>query len=578
MRDGLLCNNGVNVKILLIYPYFIEERVHTEDVDVPPIGLYSVAAVLREHGYDPEILNWHNIQKTPDRIEEVLKEKKPDIIGFSILHANRWGAIEIARTAKRLAPDVKIVFGGVGASFLWEHLLTHTPELDFVVIGEGEYTFLNLIRSIEKGEDEEIHRISGIAFKAEGKLFKTEAPDPIRDLDLLPIPARYFVYNHVSSSRGCAWRCTFCGSPNLWGQRIRFRSPEHFVHELELLYEKGMRFFYVSDDTFTAHKKRVIEICRRIIEKNLKITWNAISRVDHVDEEILSWMRKAGCIQISYGVESGSEKIRRLMNKNLKRSQIRKAFSLTRRYGLLPRAYFIYGSPGETWETIQESIDLIHEIKPLSAIFYILDLFPGTILYERIQKACQITDDIWLNRIEGIMYFETDPALSDELILAFGERLRTDFFMNIHAFVKAIRLVDDREFYELHADFYSRLGMTFSHGDYSMSDLIKGKDKIAEGLFEKSLKYYPNSRAYLGLGIIKQREGQFEESTKTLIKGLESFPDNEEIHLCLGINYMNLKEYGKAISYFKKCPGSTVAKDHIVTCHKALGDHSESLQ
>ncbi|MFH0844509.1 MAG: radical SAM protein [Pseudomonadota bacterium] len=523
------------MKILLIYPYFIEERVQTEDIGVPPIGLYFVAAVLRENGYDPEILNWHDIQKTPGRIEEVLKEKRPDVIGFSILHANRWGGIEIARTAKTLAPHVKIVFGGVGASFLWGHLLSHIPEIDFVVIGEGEYPFLDLIRAIEKGEEEEFHEIRGIAFKKKGKIVKTEEWHSIEDLDLLPIPAKYFLYNHVSSSRGCPWRCTFCGSPNFWGQKIRFRSPENFVNELELLYKNGMRFFYISDDAFTINKERVIEICRRIIEKDLKITWNAISRVDHVDEEILSWMRKAGCIQVSYGVESGSEKIRRLLNKNVKTSLIKKAFFLTRRCGLLPRAYFVYGSPGETWETIQESIDLIHEIKPLSVVFYILDLFPGTALYERIQKAFHITDDIWLNRIEGIMCFEVDPALSDELILAFGKKLRTDFYTNIHGFVDPIRLMDKKEFYELHSDFLSRLAMTFSHGDYSKIDLIKEKDKIAERLFEKSLGYYPNPRGYLGLGILRQRDGQFEQSIEILLKGLESFSDNEEINLCIGM-------------------------------------------
>ncbi|MFH1488847.1 MAG: cobalamin B12-binding domain-containing protein, partial [Pseudomonadota bacterium] len=122
----------------MIYPYFIEERIHAEDVKAVPIGLYSVAAVLKERGYDVEVLNWHDADKRPDEIEKTLLDERPDVIGFSILHANRWGGIEIARVAGRLHAGTKIVFGGVGATFLWEHLLTHFPEIDVVVLGEGE--------------------------------------------------------------------------------------------------------------------------------------------------------------------------------------------------------------------------------------------------------------------------------------------------------------------------------------------------------------------------------------------------------------------------------------------------------
>ena len=135
-----------NMKILLIYPYWIEERKNIEDVIVPPIGIYYVGAVLKENHYDVEILNWYNINETPEKITTILRSKKPDVIGFSILQANRWGGIEIARIAKQIDPKVKIVFGGISATFLWEHFLTHFPEIDFVVIGEGEYTFLNLVR------------------------------------------------------------------------------------------------------------------------------------------------------------------------------------------------------------------------------------------------------------------------------------------------------------------------------------------------------------------------------------------------------------------------------------------------
>jgi tetratricopeptide (TPR) repeat protein len=337
-----------------------------------------------------------------------------------------------------------------------------------------------------------------------------------------------------------------------------------------MLHKKGIQFFYFSDDTFTVKKKRVIEICRKIIEKKLNITWYAISRVNHVDDEMLWWMRGAGCIQISYGIESGSEKIRDSLNKHIKTDQIREAFALTTKCGILSRAYFIYGSPGETWQTIQETVDLMKEIKPLSTVFYILDIFPGTELYSQLKRRSEITDDIWLNKIEGIMYFETVPDVSDELILSFGKKLRTAFYENVHAFADAIHLADKEELHESHADFCSRLGMTFSHGDYSRIDAVKEKEQTAEKLYRKSLTFCPNERAYLGLGIIKQKNREYEESREILSEGIESFPDSEELHVCLGISYMNLGDYRRALSHFSRFPNSKVAKNYMGECCEAL--------
>ncbi|MBW2567603.1 MAG: cobalamin-dependent protein [Deltaproteobacteria bacterium] len=259
------------MKILLIYPYPLYDRAQEEDVKPVPIGLYYVGAVLKENNYDVEILNWYNIHKTPEKIGEVLSEKKPDVIGFSILNMNRWGGIEIAQIAKQINPEVKIVFGGVAATFLWKLFLKHFPQIDFVVIGEGEYTFLKLVRLIEKRNYKKVKNLKGIAFRKDGRIIRTKDAEPVRDLDQLPIPANYFDYQHVSYSRGCPWKCAFCGSPAFWGQKIRFHSPENFVRQLEILYNKGVTFFYVSDDNFTIKKDRVIEICRKIIERDLTL-------------------------------------------------------------------------------------------------------------------------------------------------------------------------------------------------------------------------------------------------------------------------------------------------------------------
>lgn len=535
-----------------------------------PIGLYSVGAALKESRHDVEILNWHHMGKAPGKMRAILQRKRPGVIGFSILHGNRWGGIEIARIAKQVDPQVKIVFGGIGATFLWKHLLTHFGEIDTVVLGEGEYTFLSLLRHYEEPGSMPLEKIRGIAFRKKTKIVKTQEAPPIQDLDKLPIPARHFAYQHVSSTRGCAWNCTFCGSPRFWGRKIRFRSPGHFVEELAMLYRKGVHFFYFSDDTFTFKKGRAIEICKRILEKGLEISWYAISRVNHVDEELLSWMRRAGCIQISYGIESGSMRIRKTLNKHIVTSQIRRAFELTTRYGILSRAYFIYGSPGETWGTIQETIDLIDEIRPLAVIFYILDIFPGTELYEQFKKRTGVTDDIWLNKIEGVMHFETDPDLSDQLILSFGEKLREEFFGKVHAFADSISLADQTELYQKHADFCSRLAMTFSHGDYAGIQSVREKQRVSEELYLKALDYHPDRRAYLGLGILRQKTGNYRASVEILSEGVGHFPDDPDLNVCLGISRMNMGDYEEALSCFSRFPGSEQAVHFAAECRRAL--------
>lgn len=562
---------------MLIYPYCLEDRLHAEDVAVVPIGVYYIGALLKENGYDVDILNWHNIHQTPEKIEETLAQEKPGVIGFSILHANRWGGIEIARIAKRIDDNVKIVFGGIGATFLWEHLLTHFRQIDFAVIGEGEYSFLHLIRCIEQKTYADLKIINGIAFRKDGRVIQTPPAEPAASIDALPNPAKYFTYQHVSSTRGCPGNCKFCGSPGFWGRTVRFHSPDYFVEQLERLCQKGIRFFYFSDDTFTIKEKRVIEICKRILEKQLQIKWAAISRVNHVNEEILYWMRKAGCIQISYGVESGSEKIRRRLGKNISAQQVQTAFALTTKYGIMARAYFIYGCPGESWETIRETMNLIHEIKPLSIIFYILDLFPGTSLYSDFKKRSGITDDIWLNKIEDVMYFETDPSLTQELILAFGEKLRSDYYEHLPRFVDEIELMADGELHEMHADFLSRLAMTFTHGDYAGIEAIKGKQAAAERLYRRALDYFPDHRAYLGLGIIQQKKGAYRSSIKILLEGIENFPDSEQLSLCLGISYMNLGNYTEALSALLKFQDSKEVIPFIAKCYRALGEIDKSL-
>lgn len=562
----------VKPRILLVNPRCLDERIAGEDAAAVPIGLYYIAALLRDKAYDATILNLAGCDGDPVQVfRQSVKQLAPNIIGFSVMNPNRWNAVECARWAKKSDPSVKIVFGGPAATFMTESLFKNCPELDFAVRGEGELSFLELAGMLAQNDEDALAEIPGIAYKKDGKIIRTEDRDLCPDLDILPHPSRYFTYPHLSMSRGCPGNCTFCGSPKFWGQRkVRFHSPEWFAEEVNALARKGVRHFFISDDTFTMDKEKVIEFCS-LLEKNTPgITWNAISRVDFIDADILYAMRKAGCIQISYGVESGAEKIRKVLGKPIEEKKIIDAFALTRRYGILPRAYFIYGSPGETRRTISDSIGLMKKIMPLSAIFYMLTLFPGTYLYRQALQKEKISDRVWDQKIEDVPWFEVDNDLDFKQVKDFGDRLRTSFYENVGSFALDTNLIDQKDLYPFHADFLSRLAMTFSHGEYATNPQVMDAAGTAKALYEKALTYAPDPRAFMGLGMLLQKHGLFEDALALLEKGTNIFPDHPDLNICMGLCRMNTGRFDLALKVFEKFRDLPQTGHYIQICKEKL--------
>ncbi|NJB69044.1 radical SAM superfamily enzyme YgiQ (UPF0313 family) [Desulfobaculum xiamenense] len=563
-------------KILLVYPYWLEDRTHTEDVVCVPIGLYWIAALLKENGFDVELRNWSDRKDDPESIRAELAAIAPDIVGLSIMQANRFGGLEIAEIARQVNPQVVNVFGGVGATTLWEFLLSTYAQVDCCIVGEGEYTMLELAQTVESGR-RDFAAIAGLALRGvDGTPTRTSERERIRDLNTLPIPAKHFTYQHVSLTRGCPGHCTFCGSPSMWGPKVRFRSPEHFVDELEMLHERGVDFLYVSDDTFTFDRTRVLAVCAEIMRRGLRIEWAAISRVDRVDAEVLAAMRRAGCIQISYGVESGSQTIRDALNKNIRAEDVRRAFALTTSYGILARAYFIYGCPGETDATIDDTLALIRDIRPLIVHFFILSIFPGTALYERYKARTGATDAIWADEIEDIKHFETDDALDLDTVERFGTRLRETYYAWLPEFVDSIELVDDPEFAPMHADFLARLGMTFNHGDYASNLSVLDSPEIAERLYRRALSYHPDATASLDLGMIHQKRREYPESIRVLARGLMANPGHERLSMALAVSLMNCGDFEKALGLLAPMDDNPQALHYAAICHQHLGQHLEA--
>ena len=225
-----------------------------------------------------------------------------------------------------------------------------------------------------------------------------------------------------------------------------------------------------------------------------------------------------------------------------------------------------------TDETIDETLSLIQKIKPLSAIFYVLTLYPGTRLYREFKEKCSLSDDIWLEPVEDILYFQTDPGLSAHQVLDFGKRLRAAYYQMVSGFALNIKLIDDPELFPSHAGFLSRAAMTFSHGEYGNNPFISHADETALELYRTALTYHPHPKGLSGIG-----HALSTPTTGPKIHGFFGkracpfYPKDPSMNLCMGINYMNLQQYQEALHHLSLCEQNPDAWKHMAVCYRELG-------
>jgi len=363
-----------------------------------PLGLAYIAAVLRKSGrHEVRIIDAAAYNLNDEQVERLLVKFGADIVGVGAATEVLESAIRVCKVAKK--NSMISVIGGPHATISPLETLAF-DEVDFVVIGEGEYTLLELADAIE--QKKELKKVKGIMFKKKkGKkieFVRTKPRELIKNLDDLPYPAidmfpwkRYpahtsFVRNlpciQMITSRGCPFKCTFCGSSALWGG-CRSRSAKSVVDEMEYLVKKfGFREIYIMDDTFNTDLKRAEEICDGIIKRKLNISIRIQARVYPMNRALLRKMKKAGIYCIYYGVESGNQEVLNDIKKGITLEQIKNAFKMTREAGIRTFAFFMIGLPKDTKKTIQDTFNLVMEIEPDFVNFTILVPYPGTQVYE----------------------------------------------------------------------------------------------------------------------------------------------------------------------------------------------------
>ena len=377
--------------VTLVYPYF-QPSGDNSIFRFPPLGLGYIVAYLRSHGVSADLVDCTFMGQ--EEAVERIRAANPKIIGIQAMFSMKDKVLELAKILRNNCEF--LVAGGP--------LATSNPEefthlFDVVVVGEGEQTMLELVQAIEKHSS--FNDVRGVVFKEETKVTVTPSRSYIENLDTIPFPtrelfdnqayknyySRYFAYNTtaVITSRGCPFQCDFCSRP-IFGNTFRSRTAENIVKEVEEVKQLGYERVWFADDCFTLNRRRLMEICRELVLRKVKIGWECLSRVDTVDLSLAEHMRKAGCVRVFFGIESGNDMILKIMKKQATVKQAEKAVHIFKKAGIQVGAFFILGYPGENEEAILDTVNFASSL-PLDYLSFTFPYpIPGTPLFDRVKN------------------------------------------------------------------------------------------------------------------------------------------------------------------------------------------------
>lgn len=434
------------MKILLINPYF-QAVTKYERIEMP-LGLMYIAAVLEENNFPVKIIDasvgqkrifnkntWH-YGDTLDELIIKIKKEQPNIVGIGCFFSMRFPyVLEIAREIKKINKDIDIVIGGIHPTIFTEQILKDYNFFDYIILGEGEYSFLKLIKVIQSKNLNELQRINGLAYKREDRILINPKTEFIKDLDALPFPARHLVLVEeylkdsapvnwglganrqfaILTSRSCPNKCSFCSMYLVHGAQWRSRSAKNVVEEIELLVNKYQaKELCIEDDNLTLSKQRILDICQGIIDKGIKVKWNAPNgvAVRFLDYDILKKMKEAGCVCVNLAIESGDEHMRNtVIGKNLSQEKIYKVVRLCKKIKLKANGYFVLGMPGETKRSLENTIKMVKEL-PLNGLsIFFATPFPGTKLFKWVIDNKMIDDKVLNNIIKGNFILFNRPVI-----------------------------------------------------------------------------------------------------------------------------------------------------------------------
>jgi anaerobic magnesium-protoporphyrin IX monomethyl ester cyclase len=406
---------------------------------VPPYGLAYVAGALEEAGFIVQILDNYQLQNTVETVKLEVKKRDPDIVGISCSSVTYERCIETAKAIKEVKPSCKVVAGGWHPSFKPDSMLEH-PEIDYVVIGEGEFPMVELAKLIAKDSgNDAIAKVAGIGLVYTGKIVKNP-PKIVDNLDELPYPAWHLfpmdIYDRrmeylskgaepvdvINAIRGCNFNCAYCDNTTLYGRKCRFFSPKRLVDEAELMTKNlGSKGFYFIGDNFTINKNHTLEFCRLLKKRNINIEWVCDTRVDLITRDLLREMKSAGCKTIFFGIQSGAPEILKKLNINFTIDQVVEGFKLCRQEGIQIAASFMLGIPGETVADMETTYKFVRKLSPDFCTFYVFIGIPYSSLYaEVLEKGIY-------DRRDGFLAFVKTDQFNYELVTAIQKRYQRGY-------------------------------------------------------------------------------------------------------------------------------------------------------
>ncbi len=514
-----------------------------------PIGLGYINALLRANHIPSRLANLSAY--TWQETEALLRVELPDIVGISQFTHNRMDSLRLAVAVKKVNPACFVVLGGPHATHRSQEILAGNSQVDAVVLGEGEATVLELVNCLATMGRENLKRIRGITFRSGDTVVSTAPRPPIQDLDSLPTPASCYQdalgvdlrrqMEFIITSRGCPAVCRFCSSPRFWGKTLRFRSPRSMVDEIRYIRDQyGLLYFSIRDDTFTADRDRVLAFCRLLVEEKVYILWNCQSRVTAVDEEMLAWMKRAGCECVQFGVESGSRGVLRKLGKNITPEQVQKASRAVREAGIHLSVYLISGVHGETDEDVQASIRLVNAIWPHDGQVSPLVYYPGTALFAEGVRSGEISEDLF-ERDERVAF----PVRND----AFSERSAEEL-------LKALDRVAGKSGFAT-AQFHAQKKLL---GYCHATNVIAGDTYVAGGNWLKAEREYreivgrepENPWGWLCLGDLLGRAGDLDGAKEAFGKVMALTPRHAPAYSAMGDLFRVAGDRRNAMDYYEK--------------------------
>lgn len=424
-----------------IYTLYKDAVPEKRDVRTPEGLLYPAAMALRD-GHKVHVVDGHAEYLAPDEVVARVVALKPDVVGFGATTPEFVHTCNALKEIKEQTGCATVV-GGPHVSAIPIETLRDNAHIDYVVCHEGEYTFCDLLRVIEaKGNP---GKVSGLAYRQDGQPVLTAPRGAINNLDELPWPAwdlvpmdKYYFADprsgikkmaSVTTSRGCPFNCIFCFS--MHGRKIRYRDPKLVVDEIEALKRRyGTEYIFFHDETLTFDRKRTMTMLQDMIDRKLNVEWTCMTRAASLDDEVVAKMAESGCTRASLGIESGSQKILDSAKKHVDKTTLQQAFRLLDRHGIEGRGSLILGLPGETAETIRETIDFVKTLDVKVAAYNIVTPYPGTVLYDmaKAEQGIHLKSKDWKDyRRWGNAVAYTD-ALTCEDLVRWQKRATVEFY------------------------------------------------------------------------------------------------------------------------------------------------------